>query len=93
MNKQTKETAEELVIKIIDFIIETEPDEVEQKHRLLELACSLITATVDMDQDTDNVLKDIFRACEDVKYLTTAGAFRYKSGDESRIKKEWKSEK
>ena len=93
MNDKVKETAEELVIKIIDFIVETEPDEVEQKHRLLELACSLIMTTVDVDQDTDHVLKDIFQACEDVKYLTTAGAIKYKCGDESRVKKEWKPKK
>ena len=93
MNDKVKDTAEELMIKIIDFIIETEPDEVEQKHRLLELACSLIMATVDVDQDTDHVLQDIFQACEDVKYLTTAGAIKYKCGDESRVKKEWKPEK
>lgn len=90
MSNKVKETAEELVIKIIDFIIETEPDEVEQRHRLLELTCSLIMTTVDVNQDIDQVLKDIFRACEDVKCLTTAGAIKYKCGDESRVKKEWK---
>ena len=93
MSNKVKETAEELTIKIIDFIVKTEPDEVEQRHRLLELACSLVMATVDLDQDTDHVLQDIFQACEDVKYLTATGAIKYKSGDESRVKKEWKTEK
>ena len=93
MSNKVKETAEELMIKIIDFIFETEPDEVEQNHRLLELASSLIMTTVDVNQDTDHVLKDIFHACEDVKYLITAEAIKYKSGDELRVKKEWKPEK
>lgn len=93
MSNKVKETAEELTIKIIDFIFKTEPDEEEQRHRLLELACSLITATVDLDQDSDHVLQDIFQACEDVKYITTAGVIKYKCGDESRVKKEWKPEK
>lgn len=93
MNDKVKETAEELTIKIIDFIFKTEPDEEEQRHRLLELTCSLIMATIDLDQDTDHVLQDIFSSCEDVKYLTTAGAIKYKCGDESIVKKEWKPEK
>lgn len=93
MNDKVKETAEELLIKIIDFIFETEPDKEEQRHRLLELACSLIMATIDLDQDSDHVLQDIFQACEDVKCLTTAGAIKYKCGDESIVKKEWKPEK
>lgn len=91
MNDKVKETAEELTIKIIDFIVETEPNEVEQRHRLLELACSIIMATVDVNQDIDHVLKDIFQACEDVKHLTATGAIKYKCGDESRVKKEWKT--
>lgn len=93
MNDKVKETSEELLIKIINFIVESEGEEVEKNDLLLELATSLVTATIDIDKDMGDIYCDIAQATNDIASMAISGIDKYKSGDESRVKKEWKSEK
>ncbi len=60
MNKSNniKDTAENLLIQIIEYINKAEPDDEERDHRLKELACSLITATIDFSKDIDEIMHD-----------------------------------
>jgi hypothetical protein len=84
-----KETAENLLIQIVEYLNKAEPDDEERDHRLKELACSLITSTIDFNKNIDDILKDINDICLDIRNLSMAGAFRYKSGDETNVKRIW----
>lgn len=89
MNDKVKETSEELLIKIINFIVESEADEVEMNDLLLELATSLVTATIDIDKDMGDIYVDIAQATNDIASMAISGIDKYKSGDTSRVKKTW----
>ncbi len=85
-----KETAEKLLIQIVEYVNKAEPDDEEREHRLKELACSLVTSTIDFEKDIDEILKDINDACLDIRNISMAGALRYKSGDETNVKRIWR---
>lgn len=89
MNNKIKETSEELLIKIINFIFESEAEESERNHLLLELATSLVTTTIDIDRDMEDICVDIAQATHDIAYMAVKGIEAYKSGDTSREKKTW----
>lgn len=82
-----KDTSENLLIQIIEYINKAEPDDEEREHRLKELACSLVTATIDFNKDIDEIMQDINDTCLDIRNISMAGVLRFKSGDESRVKK------
>lgn len=86
-SEKVKDTAENLLIKIVEYLDSAEPDDEERNNRLSELATSLITAMLDFDKDFDDLVKDINDICNDCRTMALAGAFRYKHGDESRVKK------
>ena len=89
MNDKIKETSEELLIKIINFIVESEADELEMNNLLIELATSLVTATIDFDKDMKDICDDITQATHDIAYMAASGIEAYKSGDTSSVKKTW----
>jgi len=82
-----KDTADNLLIQIIEYVNKAEPDDEEREHRMKELACSLVTSTIDFNKDIDDILKDINDVCLDIRNISMAGAFRYKSGDMTNVKK------
>ena len=86
-SEKVKDTAENLLIKIVEYLDSAEPDDEERNHRLSELATSLITAMLDFDKDFDDLVKDINDICNDCRTMALVGAYRYKHGDESRVKK------
>lgn len=86
-SEKVKDRAENLLIKIIEYLDSAEPDDEERNNRFGELATSLITATLNFDKDFDDLVKDINDICNDCRIMALAGAFRYKHGDESRVKK------
>ena len=89
MNDKVKETSEELLIKIINFIFESEAEDLEKEHLLLELATSLVAATIDIDKDMGDIYVDIAQATNDIACMAISGIDKYKSGDISRVKKTW----
>lgn len=91
-SEKVKDTAENLLIKIVEYLDSAEPDDEERNNRFSELATSLITAMLDFDKDFDDLVKDINDICNDCRTMALAGAFRYKHGDESRVKKIFISE-
>lgn len=86
-SEKVKDTAENLLIKIVEYLDSAESDDEERNHRFSELATSLITATLDFDKDFDDLVKDINDICNDCRTMALVGAYRYKHGDESRVKK------
>ena len=89
MNKSddVKETAENLLIQILEYLNKAEPDDEEIEHRKKELACSIVTSIIDFEKDIDEILKDINDVCLDIRNISMAGAMRYKSGDMTNVKK------
>lgn len=86
-SNNVKDTSEKLLIQIIEYINKAEPDDEEREYRLKELACSLVTSIIDFDKDIDEILKDINETCLDIRNISMAGAYRYKSGDATNVKK------
>ena len=85
-----KETAENLLIQIIEYVNKAEPDEKERNNRFKELACSLVSSTIDFSKDKNEILKDINDVCLDIRNISSAGAIRYMLGDETNVKKIWR---
>lgn len=92
MNDKIKETSEELLIKIINFIFESEADESEINDLFIELATSLVAATIDFDKDMKDICDDITQATHDIAYMAEIGIKKYKDGDTSNVKKTWEWE-
>ena len=86
-NNNVKETAENLLIQIIEYVNKAEPDDEEREHRFKELACSLVTSTIDFLKDRDEILNDINDVCLDIRNISIAGALRFMSGDMTNVKK------
>lgn len=85
-NNNVKETAENMLIQIIEYLNKAEPDDEEKDERLKELACSLVTSTIDFNKELDEILKDINDTCLDIRDISMAGALRFKSGDMTNVK-------
>ena len=85
-NYNVKETAENMLIQIIEYLNKAEPDDEEKDERLKELACSLVTSTIDFNKELDEILKDINDTCLDIRDISMAGALRFKSGDMTNVK-------
>lgn len=81
MNNKVKETSEELLIKIINFIFESEADELKQNHLLLELAASLVITTIDTNKEIEDIRLDIENAIRDIYCMIMGGIGKYKAGD------------
>ena len=86
-NNNVKETAENLLMQIIEYVNKAEPDDEEIEHRFKELACSLVTSIVDFSKNEDEILKDINDICLDIRNISMAGALRYLNGDMTNVKK------
>lgn len=89
MSNKVKETSEELLIIIINFILESEADESEINDLFIELATSLVAATIDFDKDMKDICDDITQATYDIAYMAEIGIKKYKDGDTSNVKKIW----
>lgn len=90
MSNKVKETSEELLIIIINFILESEADESEINDLFIELATSLVAATIDFDKDMKDICDDITQATHDIAYMAEIGIKKIKDGDTSNLKKTWK---
>ena len=85
-----KETAENLLIQIIEYVNKAEPDDKERKHRFKELASSLVTLLVDFDKTDTEIICNINTICLEIRDMSKAGALRYKHGDMTNVKKIWR---
>ena len=87
-----KETAENLLIQIIEYVNKAEPDDEEREHRIKELACSLVTSLVDFGSDKDriDILNQINEICLDIRNISFGGALRYLDGDMKNVKMIWR---
>ena len=87
-----KETAESLLIQIIEYLNKAEPNDEEREHRFKELACSLVTLCVEFGSDKDRVdiLNQINEICHDIRDISMAGALRFLDGDMTNLKMIWR---
>lgn len=86
---EVKKTSEEMLVQIVEYIFKTGLNEKDKEKLLRELACSLITASIDFEQDETELIVELNQTCLDVRNICIGGIMRYKSGDESRVKKIW----
>ena len=89
--KDVKETSEKLLIQIIEYITKCNLEEKEEKELLREMACSLITASIDIDKSIKELAVEIDQTCHDVRDICFVGLARFKSGDESNAKRIWRN--
>ena len=85
--QKVKENAEQMEIKIIEYLHHACESDEEMRERLLELATSYVTASLDWDKPVTEIIKDIDGICKDIRDLAIFGAIRYKSGNEENVKK------
>lgn len=89
---EVKKTSEEMLVQIVKYISKTGLNEKEKNQLLRELACSLITASIDFEKNEMELMCDLNQVCHDLRDICIAGMLRFKSGDESRVKKIWRDE-
>ena len=90
--EEIKKNADDMACKIFEFLELSEKDEEERNKRFIELACSFVTATLDVE--SDNILDDINKCCDSIRKISLAGVLRYKMGNKERVLKEsWKINK
>lgn len=87
IEQQIKENAEQMAIQVIQYLHEACKTNEEYKQRCLELSSSFVTATVDWDKDVDEICKSIINDSQDVRMMALGGAIRYKTGDDTNVKK------
>ena len=92
MNKEetVKDTSEKLLMQVVEYIAKTGIDKEKERELLIELACSLVTASVDMSKNMDSIFHDINETCLEMRNICFAGTFRFKAGDETRVKRIWR---
>ena len=83
--KEVKRNADEMALKIFEYINSAIPDREKRDRMLIELATSFVTVTIDVN--SDDYIRDINNKCNDIKMISLGGILRYKSGDTSKVMK------
>lgn len=86
---EVKNTAEDLLIKIIEYVNTCDIPGVEKSELALEMACSLITTTVDIDDDIAAITSDVNSKFENLRCMALNEIIKYKSGNCENIKYEF----
>lgn len=84
--QKIKETAEDMLIKIIQYLNAACKSQEELSHRCSELSASLISCQADWNKGTDEIVKDLNALGKDITMMAIGGAIRYKMGDTSNSK-------
>lgn len=87
---EVKKTSEEMLVKIVEYISKTGLKAKDEEELLRELACSLITSSIDIDQKETELIVELNQICLDIRNICIGGVLKYKSGDETRVKKIWR---
>ena len=87
---EVKKTSEEMLVQIVEYISKTGLNGKDEEILLRELACSLITSSIDFEKNEMELMCDLNQICHDIRDICLAGVLRFKSGDESRVKKIWR---
>lgn len=84
--QKIKDTAENMLIKIIQYLNAACKSQEELNQRCSELSASLISCQADWNKDTAEIIKDLNALGKDITIMAIGGAVRYKVGDISNIK-------
>ena len=88
-NDEVKRKAELMACDIVEFLRNNLKDDEERKHRYLEMACSFLTLACDPTKEMFEIEKEIRAYCKDIYKISLTGMARYKSGNTSRVVKEF----
>ena len=86
---EVKNTAEDLLIKIIEYVNTCDIPGVEKSEIALEMACSLITTTVDIDDDIAAITSDVNNKFENLRCVALNELIKYKSSNCENVKYEF----
>lgn len=87
--EEVKETAEDLLINIIDYIQITDIPDKEKCEIYVELACSLLTVIVDTNQSKEEIVDDIMEELNHMGVMCIGALLDYKNGNLTNVKKEY----
>ena len=85
--EQVKETAEELAVKIFEYIDAAALADEERDHLYLEIATSFLTCAVHKSDHLE-ASKDIIEKSKDIMKMVIVGYNRFLDGNTERIKRD-----
>jgi len=88
--EEVKNTAEDLLIKVLDYINASDIPGEEKTEIALEMACTLLTVTVDTNDDIVAIVSDIETKFENLKNMAICGMIEYKQGYRDNVKHDFK---
>lgn len=88
--EQVKSTAEDLLVKVLDYINASDIPGNEKIEIALEMACTLVTVTIDVDDDIVAIASDIDSKFNNLSAMALAGLINYKNGNRDNVKHDFK---
>lgn len=85
--EEVKETAEELAVKIFEYIDAAGLSEEEKDHLYLEIATSFLTCAVHKTEKLE-AMTDINDKCKDIMKMAVVGYWTFLDGNKARVKKD-----
>ena len=84
--QKIKDNAEDMLIKIIQYLKAACKSEKEICERCSELSASLISCQADWNEDIDEIVKDLNNLGKDITLMAIGGAIKYKMGENTNTK-------
>lgn len=85
--EKVKETAEEMAVKIFEYIDAAGLSQEESDHLTLELATSFLTCAVHKTEKIEAMI-DINNKCVEIRGMAVVGYWRFLDGNKERVKKD-----